>query len=226
MANVQRIPGIYFQYLGGGIRVRMLTAIISSALIPSYFFYYSCVLLLSKSNVKLNLLRQDFNICFLVRKSDQFFFDKSRGSSRGQSRGSRGGGGGRGFGHRGGREGRGSGDRFRGPRGRGRGSLDGFRGRSGRGRGQQFEDRGRGRGGFSGRGAKRTNTGAPPHSFDKRPRLDIEAAGGGGVAVAAASKPPAAANKPLHPSWVAKQQQKKSAILPFQGKKVIFNEDD
>jgi hypothetical protein len=34
------------------------------------------------------------------------------------------------------------------------------------------------------------------------------------------------ASKPLHPSWLAKQQQKKAAILPFQGKKVVFGEDD
>jgi len=78
-----------------------------------------------------------------------------------------------------------------------------------------------GGGGHRGRGSedrKRFSDDARGGEEEKRPRLEASEK----------PQPPnsAAAAKPLHPSWVAKQQQKKSAILPFQGKKVVFNDDD
>ena len=78
------------------------------------------------------------------------------------------------------------------------------------------------KGGRGGRDLKRSGDLATS-SDDKRPRLEkAEVAAHASTAAPVADR----SNKPLHPSWVAKQQQKKSAILPFQGKKVVFNDDD
>ena len=166
---------------------------------------------------------QYFIAIFLYRTGDQFFVNRT-GDRRGQSRGARGGqqqrrrGSSRddqGFRGRG----RGSADGFRG--GRGRGSSDGFRGRGWQ-RGGRDGGRGRG-GGARGRGLdfKRSASRDVMASHDKKPRLAIKEAS---LADVPKSKP--VDNKPLHPSWVAKQQQKKATILPFQGKKVVFGDDD
>ena len=153
---------------------------------------------------------------------------------RGSSRGDRGGRGGfRGDGTRG----RGEGWRGRGDGGRGRG--EGGRGRGDRGRGGE---RGRGRGGFDSNPLKRKEesenlhpswaakkakndgivkfkgkktvfgesgapTDVPPATKDFRPRPTTDV-----------SK-----DKDVHPSWAAKQNQK-SKILPYQGKKTVFED--
>jgi hypothetical protein len=85
----------------------------------------------------------------------------------------------------------------------------GHRGRGGEDRKRFSEDRKR----FSGDARE------GGREEEKRPRLEASEK----------PQPPnltAAAAKPLHPSWVAKQQQKKSSVLPFQGKKVVFTDDD
>jgi len=103
----------------------------------------------------------------------------------------------RGKGERGGSRGRGERGGFRG-RGEHRGSFRGGDRGGFRGRGEHRGSfRGGDRGGFRGRGRGSYSAG-----FDKEQNPD----------------------KDVHPSWAAKQSQKKS-IEPFQGKKTVFGDD-
>ena len=143
------------------------------------------------------------------------------------------------MGRGGGGRGRGGYDRARGGNDRGRGGYDRGRGGNDRGRG-----RGRGREGFSKRGAegaaaedlhpswaakkaktdavvkfqgKKTVFGETGDSKDlvSRPK---DAAGGKRPQTSKDLK-----DKDVHPSWAAKQNQK-AKILPFQGKKTVFED--